>query len=67
MSHLLPTGPPALALTYGNGTVALRLSLNFPRFTAIVLFNIGFIPAAAPFNVGFFINPIIPNNWTQRN
>jgi hypothetical protein len=67
MPHLLPTGPPALALTYGNGTITLRLSLNFPRFTAIVLFNVGFTPAAAPFNVAFFINPIIPDNWTQRN
>jgi hypothetical protein len=67
MPHLLPTGPPALALTYGNGTITLRLCLNFPRFTAIALFNVGFTPAAAPFNIGFFINPIIPDNWTQRN
>jgi hypothetical protein len=67
MPHLLPTGPPALAVTYGNGTITLRLCLNFPRFTATILFNVGFTPAAAPFDVGFFINPIIPDNWTQRN
>ncbi|RMJ01437.1 hypothetical protein CDV36_015818, partial [Fusarium kuroshium] len=62
MPMLLPIGTFALATTFGNGTLTLRLAVSFPAFSAFIYVYVGFMPALGPFNIAILLYPA---HWIQ--